>query len=527
MKREFDRIASESYDLLVIGGGIIGAGIARDAALRGWRVLLVDKGDFANGTSSRSSKLIHGGLRYLENGELKLVREACGERRSLLEIAPHLVWPLPLVLPVYRGRGRPLWQVRAGLELYDRLAGDKNIGAHRMLDPGQIARLQPGIDTHELEGGGLYLDCQMNDARLCIENIADAADAGAVALNYAEVVAFEFSVGRIVGAVVRDGYSGRESSVRAAVTVNATGPWADSIRHLSEPDAEPLVRRTKGVHLLTRRLTELGIAFHARRDNRFMFILPYGKRHTMIGTTDTDSAEDPGYPSVEERDVEYLLSEAAGIFPHSNLSRANITGAFAGLRTLVRRPGHPSSVSREYRIETDRNGLISIIGGKFTTYRLEAKRVADLARKRLGFGAPCRTDSTPLACAPGPHDLDELSVTNRGRLSIEMVTRLWRRYGGRAKFVLDLLDRDASLADEISPGSWVIWAELVHTVEREMVMSPIDFFRRRTAYALMNPPADEVLDRANQILRRYFNWSDAHCSVEFDKTRAMWPSWRR
>ncbi|MBI4179549.1 glycerol-3-phosphate dehydrogenase/oxidase [bacterium] len=463
MIRDLDRLSDERFDLLIIGGGIVGAGIARDAALRGLKTALIDQGDVANGTSSRSSKLVHGGLRYLERAEIRLVRESCVEREILLRIAPHLVQPLPMMIPCYRGRGRPAWKVRAGLAVYDALAGGRVPAdrRHRMLAPPEMRRLEPALSADRLEGGGMYFDCRMNDARLCLETLIDAVEHGAAAANYVRAADLMKSGGRIVGAAAEDVESGREIKITASVVVNATGPWADALRLIDQPVARPLVRKTRGVHLVTKRLTgSVGLALTARSDGRLFFVLPFEDRYSLIGTTDTDSAEDPGRPAVEDADVTYLLGETAEYLPTAGISQDDILGSFAGLRTLINTPGHPSKVSREDLIEISRSGLISVIGGKFTTYRAMSERVVDqvcgaLDRPR----GRCRTRECFFGATPAGRDR-------------------------KAAAIAEILRDDPSLSQEIIPGSGVIRAEAVYAARHEMARQPLDFFRRRTTLAL-------------------------------------------
>src|SRR5437773_11566900 len=315
-------MAAEPVDLLVIGGGITGAGVARDAALRGIRTALVDKGDFASGTSSHSSRLIHGGLRYLEQYEFHLVREASRERRVLLKVAPHLVRPLPFVLPAYRGARVPAWRLRAGLWLYDLLAGFRNVGLHRWLGRKATLRLEPGLRDKDLRGAAVYFDAQTDDARLTLATMRAAAQAGALVASHADVTALLKPDGRIRGAAVRDMLSGDEYSVRALVVVNATGPWVDQVRRLEDPAAEPLLRLTRGAHVAVPR-QRMGhvraMTLTSPLDGRVMFILPWGDL-SYIGTTDTDDDTSPDDVRASGEDAVYLLRSANWFFPTARLS---------------------------------------------------------------------------------------------------------------------------------------------------------------------------------------------------------------
>src|SRR3989441_1270385 len=307
-------MAAEPVDVLVIGGGITGAGIARDAALRGFRTAVVDKGDLGGGTSSLSSRLIHGGIRYLEQGQFRLVFEASRERRVLLRIAPHLVHPLPFLFPVYRGARIPAWKLRAGMWLYDLLAAFHNVKMHRWLGRKATQRLEPGLRDKELKGAALYYDAQTDDARLVIATMRSAAHAGALVANYAEVTALIKPDGRVGGATVRDELTGRTSTVRALVVVNATGPWVDRVRRLDDAGSELLLRPTKGVHVTVPRKCvghTQAVTLMSPIDGRVMFVLPWGDL-SYIGTTDTDEDASPDELRATAHDVVYLLPVPGG-----------------------------------------------------------------------------------------------------------------------------------------------------------------------------------------------------------------------
>src|SRR5262249_29051720 len=369
MKRMPEALTDGPFDLLILGGGITGAGVALDAVLRGLRLALIDKGDFASGTSSRSSKLIHGGLRYLEDGDFHLVYEALHERGRLLSNAPHLVYPLRFVLPFYEGARVSPWKFRIGLVLYDLLAGARNIHRSRAVPLSRLHREFPGLRPEGLFGGSEYFDAHMDDSRLCLEVLRTAALHGALVVNYVEAIAFDLSGGILRGVRAVDRRGGREFSIRAKQVLNATGPWGDSVRHLAGDDGEPLLQPTKGVHLIVpdRRLPAAFLLLHPA-DGRVFFVLPFQNK-TMLGTTDTVWENSHDKPSVTPEDVEYLLSGYNHYFA-SPLSPANVLSSFAGLRPLIRaRPGKPSDLSREFQLHTSPSGLLTAAGGKYTTYR--------------------------------------------------------------------------------------------------------------------------------------------------------------
>jgi len=485
-------MAAEPVDVLVIGGGITGAGIARDAALRGFRVALVEKGDFGSGTSSHSSRLIHGGIRYLEQRNFRLVFEASRERRVLLRIAPHLVRPLPFVFPVYRGSRVPGWKLRAGMWLYDLLAAFRNVKSHRWLSPKQVRRAEPALKDRGLTGAALYWDAQTDDARLVLATARSAARAGALIANYAEVTSLLTPDGRVRGAAVRDVLSGETRTVRALVVVNAGGPWVDALRRMDDPAAPPLLRPTKGAHVAVprRRIgNERAITLFSPIDGRVMFVLPWGEL-SYIGTTDTDADASPDAVRVTAADVTYLLRSANAAFPEAHLSPNDVVSVWVGLRPLLGPEGGtsttaPSQISREHRVVESAQGLISIAGGKLTTYRVMARDVVDRVAARLHEldGRPVAprppTDRLPL---PGGEaaELDVLRETARARgVSDATARHLVASYGSEMAAVLNLVDRDRSLGEPVALGRPEIWAEVAHAVEREMALRVQDVLVRR------------------------------------------------
>jgi len=484
-------MAAEPVDLLVIGGGITGAGIARDTALRGFRVALVDKGDFGAGTSSHSSRLIHGGIRYLEQRNFRLVFEASRERRVLLRIAPHLVRPLPFLFPVYRGARVPAWKLRAGMWLYDVLAAFRNVKSHRWLNPKQVRRAEPALKDRGLTGAALYWDAQTDDARLVLATMRSAARVGALVANYAEATSLLKPDGRVRGAVVRDVLSGETRTVRALVVVNAGGPWVDALRRMDDSAARPLLRLTKGAHVAVPRRRighERAITLFSAIDGRVMFVLPWGEL-SYIGTTDTDADAPPDGVRVTAADVTYLLRSANAAFPNAHLSPNDVVSVWAGLRPLLG-PGDgtqtatPSQVSREHRVVESAQGLISIAGGKLTTYRVMARDVADRVAARLHAldGRPIAprppTDRLPL---PGGEAAELEVVLEAARRTVPDATarHLVASYGSETPAILNLVDRDRGLGEAMAPGRPEIWAEVAHAVEREMALRVQDVLIRR------------------------------------------------
>jgi len=530
MERDLEAMAREEFDLLIIGGGIHGTGIARDAAMRGLKVALVEKEDFGYGTTSRSTRLIHGGLRYLELLDLRLVREALREREVLLRIAPHLVKPLPFITPIYRGDRYGPAMVKLGMILYDLLSWDKSLPSHRSLSPFQVLELEPGLRPGGLRGGMLYYDCQVDyPERLCVENALSAAEYGAHLANHAAVVGFLKEDGRITGAVVRDDLSGEEHEVRAKLTVNATGPWVDRLNsQLGLPD---LIRKTKGIHLVTPRFTEHAIVMLAQRDGRIFFAIPWQGRN-LIGTTDTDFEGDPDGIRAEEGEVQYLLEETERFFPNLRLE---VLYTMAGVRSLIKVEGiAPSRVPREHRIVDHARkrlpGLISLLGGKLTTYRPLACEVVDLVVKKLGRGARCRTAELPLY-GGGIGDLRgyiERAKSRYSGLGLEggQIESLIYTYGTRFEEILQLVEKEPNLGERLCPGRPEIVAQVIYGVEQEMVRTSADFLLRRTGIGLAADQGLNCLEKVAQAIGERLGWDwqrveedmmDYHTKIELMK----------
>ncbi len=492
MRRRPEALTEGRFDLLVLGGGITGAGVALDAATRGLRVALIDKGDFAGGTSSVSSKLIHGGLRYLEHGDFRLVYEALHERTRLLHNAPHLVRPLRFVLPLYDGARVPAWKWRAGLLLYDVLAGRGNIRRSRQRPLPLVAREFPGLCRAGLRGGLEYYDAQEDDARLCLEVLRTAAINGAVVANYVEATAFERQGGRARGVRAWDRLAGRELRIEARVVLNATGPWADVVRRLAGEEGGPLQRPTKGVHLVApgRGLAAAFLFLHPA-DGRVFFVIPWlGK--TLVGTTDTACDDAPDDVVVTPKDIAYLL-EGHNHYFSPPLSLTDLLGTFVGLRPLVRaRPGEPSDLSREYQVATGPTGLITVSGGKYTTYRRMAEVITDVVLGRLGLIRRCRTRDLRLDGAPDEpwEGFERAAIARlcaRGLFSKEAARHLVARYGRRADDVAAYAESDPELARPVIEGEPDVGAEFAYQRDFEMAQTPADYLLRRTRLGLFHP----------------------------------------
>jgi glycerol-3-phosphate dehydrogenase len=498
MRRQPEKLAEGRFDLLIVGGGITGAGVALDAATRGLRVALIDKGDFAGGTSSISSKLIHGGLRYLEHGDFRLVYEALHERSRLLRNASHLVHPLRFVLPTYAGARVAPWKWRAGLMFYDVLAGRGNIRRSRPLP--RLRQEFPTLRAEKLVGGLEFYDAQMDDARLCLEVLRTAAIHGATVVNYVEALGFLMEGGLVRGARVRDHLCGSECDIAAQVVLNATGPWGDTLRRLAGETTEPLLRPTKGAHLIAPGLglTAAFLLLHPA-DGRVFFVIPWmGK--TLLGTTDTACDDPPEQVAVTAADEAYLL-EGHNYYFSPPLKREDFLGRFAGLRPLLRADSASlSDLSREFHLTAGPTGLLTAAGGKYTTYRHMAQVITDEIVRRLGLRLRCRTRDLRLDGAPevawAQFEAEAiLDLFSHYPLSRVEVMHLLRRYGRRAEDVAEYVQRQPELGRPVVEGEPDLLAEFAYQRDFEMAELPADFLLRRTrlglfhAELLAHPPA--------------------------------------
>jgi glycerol-3-phosphate dehydrogenase len=509
-----DVLARDTFDVLVIGGGITGAGVARDAAMRGLRTALVEQDDFASGTSSRSSRLVHGGVRYLEHGQLRLVFESSAERRTLQRIAPHLVRPLAFVWPVYAGARVPRWKLLAGLTLYDLLALFRNVGRHQRLSTAGVLAREPRLLRNALTGGARYWDAATDDARLTLATIRSAIAAGAVVLNHARVASLVTKEGRVRGARVIDGVTGAGMDVSASVVVNATGPWSDTVERMADGGARPAVRGSKGVHVSVHREridNVSALTLLAPSDGRVMFILPAGD-FTIIGTTDTYETVAPDQVRASEADVAYLLGAANHFFPGARLVRDDVVSAWAGLRPLRTNdgaPDDPSAASREHAITEHVAGLVSVTGGKLTTYRAMAAEVVDAVQRSLGRRpTAARTAREPLAGGAIANLAREIAAAATLTGDAAVAARLVHAHGDAWRAVWELAADDAALAERIEPTRPYLMAELRYAVRHELALTLGDLLIRRT------PLAFETRDHGRGAARhvaahvaRWLGWS--------------------
>jgi glycerol-3-phosphate dehydrogenase len=482
-----ERLARDGVELAVVGGGITGAGVLRDAALRGISTALFERDDFASGTSSATSKMIHGGLRYIAEGQLGVTRESCVERDLMAKLNPELVWPLPFLFCAFDD-GIPPWKMVAGLSVYSALAGFKG-GAFKLLANTQVAELSRDVRKQGLRAAGLYYDQQVDDARIVLETIKDARRVGGEAINHAEVTGFDSVHGKVEALLVRDKLTGITHRVRAAHVVNATGPRTDHVRSLDHKLEQHELRPAKGVHVVIPRErvhADAAVAFQAE-DRRHVFLCPHGDVH-LIGTTDAFT-EELDEPQVTATDVRYLLAAANHAFPTAKLEPSDVVSVYAGVRPLVADGGldrPPSSVSREHRITEDPSGLLSVAGGKLTTYRHMAEQIVDrvvkaMPAERRAQVAPCSTKKRPLRDdgSAGPRLRKELC--ERFQLESRTADRLVHTWGASA---LPMLERASVSTRTPIAGSRYLLCEVAWSIEHECALNLCDVLERRVRVAV-------------------------------------------
>ncbi|MDQ6745837.1 MAG: glycerol-3-phosphate dehydrogenase [Actinomycetota bacterium] len=503
--------------MIVIGAGINGCGIARDAALRGLKVVLIDKGDIAAGTTSWSTRLIHGGLRYLEHLEVGLVRESLRERERLLRIAPHLVRPLSFLIPIYERDRRGPWTIRAGMLAYDALSLDKSEARHHMLNPARALEREPGLSPEGLEGAAVYYDAQAEyPERLALENALDAHDHGAVILTHHAVRRLEVQDRRIQGVTLDGG-----ETLRAPVVVNVAGPWVDEVLgELAAAPAQRLVGGTKGVHLVVESFPGAPdeALYVEAGDGRPYFIVPWNNLF-LIGTTDTRYEGDLDHVVAEEEEIEYLISATNEVIPPANLTRYDVLYTYAGVRPLPETAGQEGSVTRSHVIHDhapEIDGLLSIVGGKLTTFRQLAQETMDAVLGKLEREAhPCRTGEVPL---PGGavEDWESFaeSFVERAPVSDVVARRLLRIYGTQAEEVLTVASGRPELSASFDPDTGAIGAEVVHALEAELAGNLADVLLRRTMVGLGRHAGIGADEAAARVCREQLGWEDERARAE-------------
>ena len=477
MNHRLNELNEQQFDVLVIGGGIVGAGVARDAGLRGLQTLLVDQSDFASGTSSRSSRLLHGGLRYLAQGHLRLVREASREKMVLHRIAPHLSQPLPFVFPTYRGSNLPRWKLWLGTKTYDLLCGGMNLGSSNALSPDQVKRRMPGILTEGLTGAVRYFDALTNDARLVIDTLRSAKRQGAVLRNYVKLDSAD-PIPDGWQCQLTDRLASQSFQVTARAVVNATGPWSDQLPH-----SRTSLRLTKGVHLvIPRARLPVPDAVVMTDDQRILFAIPWGE-NVILGTTDTDYRGPLADPQCEETDMIAVLDVVNRAFPSADLRLKDIQSTWAGLRPLVAdRRGNPSDISRRHEIKQSEEGWWDVTGGKLTTYRLMAEEVVDRLIDSLNLKSPpCKTAHESL-----------------------------------------LPEYETNFSGIISPEPSVSAVE--HYCKHESAIHLDDVMLRRTSWRYSLPNHAEIARQVAVWMAKELNWNESMLVREIDQYEASHPS---
>ncbi len=517
-----------AFDLLIIGGGINGAGIARDAALRGLSTCLVEQGDLCQGTTRWSSRLIHGGLRYLEFGELGLVHESLTERETLLRNAPHLVRPLPLLIPVYDHSRRGMNTLDFGLWVYDLLSTGRSLPGHRRLSVDEALASVPGLARSGLAGALEYHDAQAAWVeRLVVENALAARDAGATIRTYTRVEHLLLRGNHVTGARVRDLGSGVDDTIEARLVVNAAGPWVDRVLAGAGPSLPRFLGPTRGTHIVLPRLPGFGVTAcyaEARSDGRPFFILPWNSL-VLVGTTDTRCDEDPGQLRPTEDEIDYLLRETRALLPDAGLRRDQVLYAYTGVRPLPRQGLRATAaITRRHVIRRHgrfARGLYSVIGGKLTTYRHLAEEVVDqLATALGGSWAACRTAAEPLPGGTASRDEVLGALAGSPLLCTASREHLWDVYGSRATAVARYARDLPDLASPLAPGTGAIGAEVVHAAREEWARSLGDVLLRRCMAGLGGDLGLAALPAAIAVARRHLAWSADQARAEEAAYRA-------
>ena len=509
------------FDLLIIGGGATGCGIAVDAASRGLKVALIDKADLAEGTSSRSTKLVHGGVRYLEmavkrldRAQYSLVKEGLFERGTFLKNAPHLAGSLPLVTPLYHWFEAPY--VYAGLLLYDLLAGKKGLGHSQLIGRQEALRRFPMLKSEGLKAGVVYYDGQFNDARMAVTLALTAQQHGAVVANHVEALSLEKSAGKIIGACVRDTLSGEEFSVRARGVINAAGPFVDRIRQMDNPLAPPVLKAAAGIHIvLPGRFVpaDAGMLIPKTEDGRVLFVLPW-HGHALIGTTDSPS-EIIEHPQAKEEEVEYLLRHINQYFDLS-VQRSDVTAVWSGLRPLVQAPdaANTAQLVREHLLLVSDSGLLSMAGGKWTSYRKMSEEAVDRAVESFKLTAGrCRTEHLLLAGAEHFNPADEHALIERFGLAADVAHHLHHAFGDRAPRVAGLAE--SGFGARLHAAHPYLEAEVVHAARHEFAERASDVLTRRLPLALLdNAAAKAALPRVVELMAAELGWAAARSAEE-------------
>ncbi|MEH7414237.1 glycerol-3-phosphate dehydrogenase/oxidase [Neobacillus drentensis] len=516
------KLRTKQYDVLIIGGGITGAGIAFDAAARGMSTALIEMQDFAAGTSSRSTKLVHGGLRYLKQLEVKLVAEVGKERAIVYENGPHVTTPEWILLPIYKEGTFGKFTTSLGLRIYDYLAKVRRSERRKMLTADETIKREPLIKKAGLLGGGYYVEYRTDDARLTLEVIKAAATNGAIVCNYSKIIELVYKNNKIAGAVVEDQLSGEIFEISSKKVVNSAGPWVDNILSLDQSKTEKTLKHTKGVHIVIdqSRFPLTQAVYFDTPDGRMMFAIPRDGK-TYVGTTDTFYNQEIVHPKMTISDRDYIINAIHYMFPFVDINEKDVESSWSGVRPLIYEDGkNPSELSRKDEIWKSPSGLITIAGGKLTGYRKMAETVVDLLAEQfiLEEGirySGCNTKEIPISGGHvgGSHNFESYIAENRLKgleagLTLAEAEQLTRMYGSNVKTIFELLRENLNDADKFGLPR-VLFAKLVYGIEAEMVVTPLDFFNRRTGFLLFSI---ELVEKYKQQVMNYmemkFMWNE-------------------
>jgi glycerol-3-phosphate dehydrogenase len=519
-----DRLEKERFDLVVIGGGITGAAVARDAAFRGLKTVILEKEDFAAGTSGKSSRMIHGGLRYLEQLRFALVRESLKERAILLKIAPHMVQTGQFLVPFIKGLSQSPAKLCLGLFLYDLLSSPWGLGHFTWLHRNALARCAPSLRRQDAYGAAVYRDCTVDDARLTLSTVLSGVQRGLLAFNHALVLDFIRARGRAVGVVVRDQATGRSFSVRGQALIVAAGPWTNQVAQLDGTVEGSLVRVSKGVHLLVPSDDRSGhhvTVMNSAEDRRHIYIIPW-QNYALLGTTDTSFSGDPDSLRVTRTEVDYLLGTLNRYFPNRRLKTEKVRGAIAGLRPLVYHAGSKETmISREHHLIQTGAGVFFLYGGKLTSHRLMASQAVDRAVAFLGYGGTrCLTPWKRLDNARRLSLDESLQALRKAWpkaccLDKRSLLHLFRTYGGRAFEVLNMAKGNCT---KIRPDLDVLWPELEYAAKKELACSLSDFMVRRSHLGyLMDVPDEKMVERIADRMGGILGWTPRDKDLELER----------
>jgi len=526
----FERLKSTNYDIIIIGGGITGAGVAREAAMRDLKVALVDMQDFAAGTSSRSSKLAHGGIRYLAHGDISLVKESTTERNWMLAHIPHLIRPIPFLFAALKTNKYKKRDIVGACKIYDFLSDKgqtyKNYKKHQWYPPEEAIKLEPEFIKEGNMGAAVYYDNNVDDARLTIETLKEAIIRGADIVNYSEVKDYIMDNGKIVGVKCKDLENNDEFEIKGTLVVNATGIWTDQLlKNYPDDIPKPLIRPTKGVHLIYRRehvKNKMATIVRSIDDNRAFFVLPRDEDFTVIGTTDTDYKDDLKNPFINKEDADYLIRSVKYYFPNANLDYANIVSTYAGIRPLVMQKGKSESdISRKHAIFFSNDGLLTITGGKLTAWRNMAEDLLkEVEKKKIFKGITREKHFSKQKFVIGIEKDEWVNALNNSGVSLDedITDHLYQQYGRGALKIIDIIKEEESLKERIINENDFIKAEIFYCLRYEMTPHLIDVFCRRTEMALWihHEKARHAAKKVADIMASEYSWTDEKKAQEIE-----------